>query len=146
MLEEAGVAVGDGPAALADEFQALDATVADILAAIPEQDRKLVTGHRSLGYFADRYGFALIGTVIPSLSTSGEPTARELAQLIEDIKANEVPAVFTEGGTPRSVAEAVASDSGVALVTLSTSQLPDGGTYQDHIIEIANTVADALSR
>ena len=46
---------------------------------VPEEQRKLVTGHRSMGYFADRYGFEQIGTVIPSLSTSGEPTARELA-------------------------------------------------------------------
>ena len=80
-----------------------------ILADVPEPARKLVTGHRSLGYFADRYGFELIGTVIPSLSTSGEPTAREMAQLIEDIKANDVTAVFTEVGTPQSVAQAVAS-------------------------------------
>jgi zinc/manganese transport system substrate-binding protein len=145
VLEEAGIAVGDRAGELADELVALDAAVSQILAAVDEQDRKLVTGHRSLGYFADRYGFALIGTVIPSLSTSGEPTARELAQLIEDIRANDVSAVFTEVGTPQAVAEAVASDSGVELVALSTSQLPDGGTYQDLIVDIATTVAGALS-
>jgi len=145
VLEEAGIAVGDGASDLADELEALDATVAAILATVADEDRKLVTGHRSLGYFADRYGFARIGTVIPSLSTSGEPTARELAQLIEDIKANEVRAVFAEVGTPQAVAEAVASDSGVELVAFSTSQLPEGGTYQDLIVEIATTVAGALS-
>ena len=111
---------------------------------MPEDERKLVTGHRSMGYFAARYGFEQIGTVIPSLSTSGEPTAREMAELIEDISANDVKAVFTEVGTPQSVAQAVAADSGAELVELNTSQLPDGGTYQDLILSIATTIVAAL--
>ncbi|MEX1294796.1 MAG: metal ABC transporter substrate-binding protein, partial [Candidatus Limnocylindrales bacterium] len=98
-----------------------------------------------LGYFAERYGFELIGTVIPGLTTSGEPTAREMAELIADIEADDVPVVFAEVGTPQAVAEAVASDSGATLVPLSTSQLPDGGTYQDLIRDIATTVATALA-
>ena len=145
VLADAGVKVGEGAAELAAELEALDAEVEAILASVPPEARQLVTGHRSLGYFADRYGFEQIGTVIPGLSTSGEPSARELAQLIEDIKTNGVSAVFTEVGTPASVAEAVATDSGAALVPLSTSRLPDEGTYQDLITDLATTVADALS-
>ena len=53
--------------------------------------------------------------------------------------------VFAEVGTPQAVAEAVASDSGARLVSLATSQLPEGGTYQDLIREIAVTVAGALA-
>jgi zinc/manganese transport system substrate-binding protein len=145
LLLEAGLDVSANTEALTADLEALDADVASILADVPEPDRKLVTGHRSLGYFADRYGFELIGTVIPSLSTSGEPTAREMAQLIEDIKDNGVTAVFTEEGTPQSVAQAVASDSGAELVPLSTSQLPPDGTYQDLIRAIATSVAGALA-
>lgn len=144
-LLEAGLDVSANAAVLTVDLETLDAEVASILADVPEHDRKLVTGHRSLGYFADRYGLELIGTVIPSLSTSGEPTAREMAQLIEDIKANDVAVVFTEVGTPRSVAQAVASDSGAELVPLSTSQLSPDGTYQDLIRTIATSVAQALA-
>ena len=145
VLAEAGIDASVGADALIGDLQALDSEVAEIVAAVPEGDRKLVTGHRSLGYFADRYGFELIGPVIPSLSTSGEPTARELARLIEDISENDVSVVFAEVGTPQAVAEAVASDSGTRLIPLETAQLPEGGTYQDLIREIAVTVAGALA-
>jgi zinc/manganese transport system substrate-binding protein len=144
VLAGAGLEVDGNVDVLVDGLEVLDAEVTEILTMVPEDDRKLVTGHRSLGYFADRYGFEQIGTVIPSLSTSGEPTARDLARLIEDIRANGVTAVFTEVGTPVSVAQAVADDSGAELVELSTSQLPAGGTYQDLIRELATTIAGAL--
>ena len=144
-LADAGAEVADRASALVADLEALDAEVESILATVPAEARKLVTGHRSLGYFADRYGFEPIGTVIPGLSTSGEPSARELAQLIEDIEANSVSVVFAEVGTPQSVAEAVASDSGAELVELSVSELPEGGSYQDLIREIAATVAGALA-
>lgn len=144
VLADAGVDVTARAEDLVVELEDLDAEVEGILAAVPSDGRKLVTGHRSLGYFAERYGFQQIGTVIPSLSTSGEPSAREMAQLIEDIKANDVAAVFSEVGTPQSVAEAVASDAGATLVPLSTSQLPEGGSYQDLVRDIATTIAGAL--
>jgi len=144
VLTEAGIDVADHAEVLAAELEALDTEVAGILSVVPADARKLVTGHRSLGYFAARYGFEQIGTVIPGLSTSGEPTARELAQLIADIREQGVRAVFAEVGTPQSVAQAVARDSGAELVELSTSQLPEGGTYQDLIRGIATTVAGAL--
>jgi len=88
VLAQAGIDVTSGADMLIADLELLDAEADEVLSAVPGEDRKLVTGHRSLGYFADRYGFELIGTVIPSLSTSGEPTAREMAQLIDDIKTN----------------------------------------------------------
>jgi zinc/manganese transport system substrate-binding protein len=145
VLTQAGFDIDDQAAALVNSLESLDAEVTQILAVVPTEQRKLVTGHRSLGYFADRYGFEQIGTVIPSLSTSGEPTARELAALIEAIREHDVTAVFTEVGTPESVARAVADDSGARLVELSTSQLPEGGRYQDLVRDIASTIADALA-
>lgn len=146
VLAEAGIDASVGAEALIADLRTLDAEVTEIVSAIPEGERRLVTGHESLGYFAERYGFELIGTVIPGLSTSGEPTAREMAQLIDDIRDSGVRAVFAEVGTPQSVAGAVASDSGAELVPLSTSQLPQDGTYQDLIREIATTVTDALAK
>ena len=145
VLMEAGIDASVGAEALITDLQALDLEVTEVISSVPAEDRKLVTGHESLGYFADRYGFEVIGAVIPGLSTNGEPTARELAELIANIQDNDVAAVFAEVGTPQAVAEAVASDSGAELISLSTSELPEGGTYQDLIREIATTVAAALA-
>jgi len=144
-LSEAGIDVTDNAAALVTELEALDAEVAEILSVVPEDQRKLVTGHMSMGYFTDQYDFELIGTVIPGLTTSGAPTARELAQLIEDIEVNGVTAVFAGVGTPQAVAQAVADDSGAELVEINVPQLPEGGDYQDLIRVLAVTIADALS-
>ncbi len=144
VLAEAGLDVAGNAQALMAGLETLDAEVAEILAVVPQEARRLVTGHRSMGYFAERYGFELIGTVIPSLSTGGEPSARELAQLIADIREQGVPAIFVEVGTPQSVAQAVADDSGTRLVALSTSELPDDGSYGSFMRDIATTVADAL--
>ena len=143
-LGEAGIDVTENSAALVTELEALDAEVAEILAVVPGDQRKLVTGHMSMGYFADQYGFELIGTVIPGLTTSGAPTARELAQLIEDIEVNGVTAVFAGVGTPQAVAQAVADDSGAELVEINVSQLPEGGDYQGLVRVLAVTIADAL--
>jgi zinc/manganese transport system substrate-binding protein len=144
VLAEVGVDVGAGAADLAERLEALDAEVRDLLAPIPQEDRRLVTGHVSLGYFADRYGFEVLGTVIPGLTTQGEPSARELARLIADVKETGVSAIFAEVGTPQSVAEAVAQDGGAEVVRLQVANLPEDGSYFTLIRDIARTVADAL--
>lgn len=143
-LGEAGIDVTENAAALVADLEALDAEVVEILADVPEDQRKLVTGHRSMGYFADQYGFELIGTVIPGLTTSGEPSPRELEQLITAIEENGVRAVFSGVGTPTQVAEAVASDSDAEMGFLNVPWVPEGGTYQDLIRELAVVVSDAL--
>ncbi len=144
VLTEAGVQLGDRTAALAADLEALDAELAEVLAVVPPESRQLVTGHGAMGYFADRYGFEIIGTVVPGLSSSDEPSAREIAQLIDDVKAAGSAALFTDVGTPASVARAVADETGVQLVELQVAQLPDDGTYQDLLRELARQVADAL--
>lgn len=72
-------------AAYLEELAALDAEVEALVSGIPEPDRLLVTDHDSLGYFADRYGFRVVGAVIPNFSTGTSPSARELAGLIDII-------------------------------------------------------------
>lgn len=144
VLTEAGVQLGDRTAALAADLEATDAELAEVLAVVPSESRQLVTGHGAMGYFADRYGFEIIGTVVPGLSSSDEPSAREIAQLIDDVKAAGSAALFTDVGTPASVAQAVADETGVQLVELQVAQLPDDGTYQDLLRELARQVADAL--
>ncbi len=112
VLEEAGVSVDERGDALVSTLEQLDAEARTVLSVVPPERRRLVTGHESLGYFADRYGFELVGAVVPGFSSQGEVSAGELAQLVETIRDLGVPAIFTEVGTPASVAAAVADRDG----------------------------------
>ena len=144
-LEETGVELGAGAATLAADLEALDVELAEMLAVIPPEQRKLVTGHGALGYFADRYGFEIVGTVVPGLSSADEPSAREIAELVEDIKAAGSVALFSDIGTPQSVAQAIAEETGARLVELQVAQLPEGGTYQDLLRDLATVVSESLA-
>jgi zinc/manganese transport system substrate-binding protein len=122
----------------------LNDEVAAIVAVIPEARRTLVTGHESLGYFAQRYGLHLIGAIIPSITTSAEPSAADLAALAEKIRAAQVPAIFTELGTSPAVAVAIGSETGAKVVELTTHALPDDGLYDTFLKNIATLIADNL--
>ncbi len=145
VLAGAGIDLGDRSETLAADLESLDAELAEMLSVVPDDQRQLVTGHGALGYFADRYGFEIIGTVVPGLSSSDEPSARELATLIDAINGAGSTAVFTDVGTPQSVARAVADETGAQIVELQVAQLPEGGTYQDLLRDLAGLVAGALS-
>ncbi|MEI6403349.1 MAG: metal ABC transporter substrate-binding protein [Actinomycetota bacterium] len=140
-----GVQLDDSLAAVQADLAALDAATAAIMASIPAGECKLVTGHESLGYFADHYGCRLIGAVIPSLSSTAEASAKELAALEDLAIAEGVAAVFTEIGTPKQVAEQVADTVGVPLVDLPSHNLPETGGYAAYIIDLATRIATALA-
>jgi zinc/manganese transport system substrate-binding protein len=143
-LGSAGIDVADRAADLESRLTALDAEVRTTLDVVPEARRRLVTGHESMGYFADRYGFTIVGAVIPGLTSQGEVSAGALADLKAAIEAQGVPAVFTEVGTPAAVAEAIGRETGAAVVPLATHTLPDDGSYFTFIRGIASAIAEAL--
>jgi zinc/manganese transport system substrate-binding protein len=122
----------------------LNTDVTAIVAAVPATNRTLVTGHESMGYFAERYDFELLGAVIPSLTSQADASAGALSQLADKIQAARVPAIFAELGTSTATVEAIAADSGSRVVELSTHTLPDDGTYRSFIVDIARTIAGAL--
>jgi zinc/manganese transport system substrate-binding protein len=144
VLATNGIDVGDQARLLERRLEALDGEVRDILAAIPPDRRQLVTGHESLGYFAERYGFTVVGVVIPGFSTQGEVSARALADLTATIRATRTPALFVEPGTPTSVADAVAAETGAQVIVLAAEQLPADGSYFTLMREVADTIASAL--
>jgi ABC-type Zn uptake system ZnuABC Zn-binding protein ZnuA len=115
-------------AAYLEELVELDAEVEALLSGIPEQNRLLVTDHDSLGYFADRYGFRVVGAVIPNFSTGASPSARELAGLIDIINDTGAQAIFTDLASSTQIAEQLAADLGIPLVYLYTHSItePDG--------------------
>jgi ABC-type Zn uptake system ZnuABC Zn-binding protein ZnuA len=116
-----------------------------LLAPIPAQRRLLVTGHGALGYFADRYGFRVVGTVIPGSSTSEEPSARDIAELIDAIRASGASLLLADIATPPSVAGAVAGEAGIRLVEVQLAQPAESGTYADLLRTLAKAISDALS-
>ncbi|MBX3030545.1 MAG: zinc ABC transporter substrate-binding protein [Chloroflexi bacterium] len=144
VLAGLGVDVTDRQADLVARLDALDAEVRTILEVVPADHRELVTGHESMGYFADRYGFELIGAVIPSLSSQGEVSASQLSALTAEIREHGVPAIFTEIGTPQAVADAIAGETGVRVVQLPSHNLPADGSYATFIRDIATAIASAL--
>ena len=144
-MAEASIDVADRASRMAAELETLYDELATMLEVVPIERRQLVTGHEALGYFADRYGFDIVGTVIPGLSSSDEPSARDIAELIDSIRAAGATAVFTDVSTPASVAEAVAAEAGVQIVQLKVEQLPESGSYADLLRQVAASVAEALS-
>ncbi|MBM3146703.1 MAG: zinc ABC transporter substrate-binding protein [Actinobacteria bacterium] len=107
-------------AARAETFDAelaeLDAWIKEQVAALPAERRKLVMNHASHGYWADRYGFDVVGAVIPSVSTDSAPTARDLAELLETIEREGVPAIFVQTGENPRLATQIAADTGIVVV------------------------------
>ena len=122
----------------------LNQQVADTVAAIPQTDRKLVTGHESMGYFAQRYGFKLVGVIIPSLTSQAEVSAADLADLKKSIHDNQVKAIFTELGTNPNAAKAIGDETGVKVVELTTHALPADGSYFTFMNDIAKVITNGL--
>jgi ABC-type Zn uptake system ZnuABC Zn-binding protein ZnuA len=127
----------------------LDVWIKEKVAEIPPAERLLVTNHESLGYFADRYGFKVIGTIMPSVSADSSPSAQQLAQLIAAIREAEVKAIFLETGSNSQLAEQVASETGVRVVVdLYTHSLTDSDgpapTYIDMMKADTTAIVDAL--
>lgn len=138
----------------ASEYQTeLDATHSDIVAMlnpIPNDRRLLVTNHDAFGYFADRYGFEVIGTIIPGGSTLAEPSSAEIAALVDTIVTNNVPAIFVENIGSVGLADILAEESGtdIEVVQLVSDALgepgSETGTYLGMLLHNASAIAGAL--
>ncbi len=144
MKTDLGIDVSARATDLEARLTTLNDQVAAILSAVPTAQRSLVTGHESLGYFAERYGYNLVGAIIPSLTTQAETSSADLAALEAKIKTTGVKAIFTELGTNPSVALAVGKDTGAKVVELTTHSLPADGSYFTFMTDIARLVADNL--
>lgn len=99
------------------QLKELDQWIAQQVQQIPSDQRKIVTNHESFGYFADRYGFQIIGTVIPSVSTEASPSAQQLADLVDRIRATGARVIFLETGANSQLANQVAQEAQVKVVS-----------------------------
>ena len=98
------------------QLTALDAWIAAQIDSIPAARRKLVTNHDAFGYFVARYNIEFVGAVIPSLDSRAEPSAKETAALIDKIKAEGVPAIFTESSINPKLEEELGKQAGVKVI------------------------------
>jgi zinc/manganese transport system substrate-binding protein len=139
-----GIDLTDRATDLESRLDALNQEVADKVKSLPGANRKLVTGHESMGYFAQRFGFKLVGAIIPSITTQAEVSASDLAALKKLIQDNQVKVIFTELGTPPAVADAIGKETGVKVVELTTHSLPADGSYFTFLRNLAQVIVDGL--
>jgi zinc/manganese transport system substrate-binding protein len=95
------------------KLDALDREVRDAVAKIPQARRKVISTHNAFGYFASAYGIEFIA---PSgVSTENEPSARDVAAIIRQIKAEKIPAVFLENISDERLIRRVAAETGARV-------------------------------
>jgi len=148
-LDPAHAEVYRANARLYDAFlAALDGWIRDRVATVPPAARLLVTDHDVYGYFAQAYGFELVGTVLPNVSTAAEPSARALAELQEAIREFDVKAIFVGTTVNPALARQVAEDTGIQLVFVYTGSLSEPGgradSYLDYMRFNTNAIVEAL--
>jgi zinc/manganese transport system substrate-binding protein len=139
-----GLNVSARAADLANRLTELNSRVAEQIAVLPIAERKLITGHESMGYFAQRYSFRLVGVIVPGLTSQAEVSAADLANLKTVIRENQVKAIFTELGTSSAVARAIGQETGVQVIELTTHALPPDGSYFTFLTNLADVIVNAL--
>jgi ABC-type Zn uptake system ZnuABC Zn-binding protein ZnuA len=130
------------------ELRSLDTWIVEQVSQVPPERRLLVTNHEALGYFAERYGFTIAGTVIESFSSGAAPSAGQMAGLIEQIKSSGAPAIFLDASDNESLAQQIADETSVRVVTdLHLESLTDGApaaTYIDMMKHNVILIVEAL--
>jgi ABC-type Zn uptake system ZnuABC Zn-binding protein ZnuA len=114
---DGGVIYARNAAAYEVKLKDLDQWVKIQVSQIPPEKRLLVTNHESFGYYADHYGFQIVGTIIPNVSPDASTSAQQLSQLIEQIKKTGAPAIFLETGSNPQLAQQIAQETKVKVIT-----------------------------
>ena len=150
-VDPGGTAVYDANAErYVAKLRALDREISTCIERIPADERKLVTSHDALGYYAQRYGLEVIGAAIPATTTQAQASAGETADLIDLINREGVRAIFPEAGVSEKLEEAIAGESGAtvggqlwadALGPAGSS----GATYVDALAANTRTLVDGLT-
>jgi ABC-type Zn uptake system ZnuABC Zn-binding protein ZnuA len=132
------------------KLTALDRAVAKCVQQIPAAQRKLVTTHDALGYYAARYGLEVVGAVIPSLSTQAQASAGEVDELVQTIEREHVKAIFAESSVNPDLERLIADQSGATIgKALWADTLgpkgSDGDTYLKSIASNTRAIASGLT-
>jgi manganese/iron transport system substrate-binding protein len=139
----------ENAAKITTELESIDSWIKQEIGTIPASQRKLVTTHDALGYFANAYGLEIEGA-LQGLSTEQEATATRVGELVKEIKKTNVPTIFAETTSTPKLINAVAKE---AKVKLSERDLyadglgeegSDGETYQKMLIANTKTIVEGL--
>lgn len=130
------------------ELRALDAWIIEQVNSVPAERRLLVTNHESLGYFAERYGFEVVDTILPSFSSEASASAQEIVSAVEAIKSSGAPAIFLSEVENAKMANQIADETGVTVVDdLHFESLTNGApaaTYLEMMRHNVSRIVDAL--
>lgn len=138
-----------------EELRELDRFIRREVESIPSSRRKLVLDHETFSYFADEYGFETVGTIVPGTSDRAEPSAQEIARLVEVIREEDVRAIFVGRTASRSMerlAQTVADEVGrpVEILPTLTGSLSArgerGDTYLDFVRYNVEQILAGLGR
>jgi zinc/manganese transport system substrate-binding protein len=132
--------------AYVEKLRALDDEIERCMRRVPPEKRKLVTTHDSLGYFAERYGVEVVGSVIPALSTQAQPSAKDVDDLVDQIEDQGVEAIFPEAAVSERLQRAISRESGAEVGReLWTDSLGGEGSGAETYIDAMRVNADALA-
>jgi zinc/manganese transport system substrate-binding protein/manganese/iron transport system substrate-binding protein len=131
------------------ELDGLDASIRQQVATIPSACRKLVTNHEVLGYYAEAYGLEVVGSIIPGATTEAQPSASDVAGIVQRIRAAGVPAIFAETSVNPALIRQVGREAGVTVVDdlYGDSLGPagsDGATYIQMMQSNTKKIVEAL--
>ncbi len=119
--------------AYAAELEELDGWIGEQLASVPDRHRRVVSVHAAFDYYAEAYGLEVAGIVIDA--PGQEPSAGEVAELVDRIRSLEVSAILAEEQLPTRVADAIAAETGVVVI---------GGLYTDSLGEGVSGYVDLM--
>ena len=131
-----------------EQLTELDQWIWEQVQTIPAERRLLVTNHEAMGYFAERYAFTVVGSILPSFSSEAGVSAQEIAAAIESVKSSGAPAIFLGEVENADLADQIASETDVKVVnTLYLESLTDGApapTYIDMMKHNVTEIVNAL--
>jgi ABC-type Zn uptake system ZnuABC Zn-binding protein ZnuA len=132
-----------------NQLEELDRWIEKSVQSIPLDQRKIITNHESFGYFADRYHFQIIGTIIPSISSEASPSAQQLADLVNRIQLTGTKVIFLETGSNPQLANQIARETNIRVVSdLYTHSLTslngNAPTYIEMMKWNTNQIVEAL--
>lgn len=129
-----------------DQLKDLDAWIAAQVQTVPVERRLLVTNHEALGYFAERYGFEIVDTILPSFSSEASASAQEIAAAVNAVKESGAPAIFLSEVENTKLAEQIAAETGVQVVaTLHFESLTEGDPAATYIAMMKHNVTQIVN-
>ena len=130
------------------QLEDLDKWIVEQVNTIPAERRLLVTNHEAMGYFAERYGFEVVDTILPSFSSEAGASAQEIVAAVEAVKSAGAPAIFLGEVENSDLANQIASETGVKVIhDLYLESLTDGepaATYMDMMKHNVTSIVEGL--